>query len=671
MPRFRSADRGRDREASGVGRLYIVGAFFALCFALLASRAVAFHLKDNRQLEKVALRQYRTAVMENSMRGKIVDAEGRDLAIDVTADSIFANPREIENAAEASARLAGVLSLDRKRLLERLSSRRKFVWVKRWATPEETALVKEAGIGGVYSMKEGRRSYPNGTVGANLLGAVGLDGEPLGGVELYYDDSLAMRSRTEDLRRDARGHLYLSPTGGEERFDRRSVRLTIDKTMQYISDSELESGVRGANAKGGDVVVVDVRTGRILAMSGHPTFDPNEYSKYPLSSWRNGAVVDPKEPGSTFKVIVVAAALDSGLVSPEDVLDCEGGKIGIGKHVIRDAHPYRMLSVAEIIKLSSNIGAYKVSQRLGRQRVYESIRSFGFGKKSGIDLPGETAGILSSYKEWSPVQDATVAFGQGISVTPLQMAMAFAAIANGGNLMRPYVVERIEAGDGTAIMERRPEVVSQPIRPETARTMIRLLEAVVEEKGTGTLASSIDYRVAGKTGTAQKVDFRSGVYAKGRYYSSFVGFAPVEDPRIAVFVGIDEPHGQYYGGQVAAPVFRRIVEKVLRYMKVPAGKAGAVPMITADVQPAAHSAEDVPAIVSDGDEAQQVVRRDEESWVLPDFRGMTMRGVLAAAGDAFIEWNFHGSGIAVRQWPEPGSALASGGVCRVEFRPLM
>jgi len=669
MPRFRTTQR--DDRSSGVRRLYLVGAFFALCFGILASRAVAFHLKDNEQLEKVALRQYRTAVMESSQRGKIIDAAGRDLAIDVTAESIFANPREIENSVDASTKLADMLAVDRKKLLDKLSGERKFVWVKRWATQKEAVAVKVAGIKGVYSMKESRRSYPNGAVGATLLGAVGLDGEPLGGLESYYDHVLSRRERSEDLKRDARGHLYLSPTGGDESAERRSIRLTIDKTLQYVADAELEAGVKSASARGGEAVVVDVKTGKILAISNVPSFDPNEYSKYPLSSWRNGAIVDPMEPGSTFKVIPVSAALDKGVVKPEDIFDCEGGKIKIGKDIIRDAHPHGALSVADIIRVSSNIGAYKVNQKLGRKRVFEAIKDFGFGAETGIDLPGEAPGIVADYKKWSPVQDATVAFGQGIAVTPLQMAMAFAAIANGGKLMKPYIVEKVTSEDGTVISETRPEVISTPIRPETAKEMTKMLRAVVEENGTGTLAASIDYSVAGKTGTAQKVVRRSGVYAEGRFYSSFVGFAPVEDPEIAVFVGIDEPRGQYYGGQVAAPVFRRIVEKTLRYMKVPASKSGAAPVILAEQAQGATPEDDIPVVISGDDSAQQVVKNDDESWVLPDFRGMTMRGVLTAAGEASIEWAFHGSGIAVRQLPEPGSVLRTGDVCRVEFMPLM
>ena len=669
MPKYRTVER--DEGATSAKRVYAVGAFFALCFGVLASRAVGFHLKNNDELEKVALRQYRTAVREHSMRGKIVDKNGRDLAIDITADSLFANPQEIVDSVEAVSKLAEILDVDRKRLLDKLSSKRKFVWIKRRADDEEVAEVKALGLEGIYTMKESLRSYPNGTVGASVLGAVGFDAEPLGGLELQYDDVLSSRSKTHEIRRDARGHLYLSPSGGEKASERQNIRLTVDKTLQYIADSELAKGVDSARAEGGEAVVVDVRTGAILAMANVPTFDPNEYSKYPLSHWRNSVIVEPHEPGSTFKVIVVSAALNAGVVSYDEEFDCENGQITIGKDVVRDSHPHDMLSVADIIKVSSNIGTYKIESRLGRERVYDAVRDFGFGRKTSIDLPGEAAGILTHYDKWSPIQFATIAFGQGMAATSLQMAMAFAAIANGGRLMKPYIVDAVMAEDGSVISETKPEVVATPIGSDVAGVVRDILEMVVEVDGTGMLAASVDYRMAGKTGTAQKVDPRTGTYAKNRYFASFVGFAPAENPRIAVFVGLNEPKGAYYGGQVAAPVFRRIVEKTLRYLKVPASKTSAGRTIVASQMPEMQTVEDVPPVVTSEDEPRQVTRHDEKSWRLPDFRGMTMRAVLAASGDAEIEWNFQGSGIAVRQWPEPGSVLAAGDLCRVEFKPLI
>ncbi len=670
MPRFRTVEKNDDSRSTR--RLYAIGAFFACCLGILLCRAVAFHLKDNNDLERVAMRQYRTAVRDSSVRGKILDAAGREMAIDVTADSIFANPREIVNAVEAAGKLSQLLKVDRSTLLDRLSSRRKFVWVKRKATPAEVEAVKALGIEGLSFMRENSRSYPKGTIGASVLGAVGFDTEPLGGVESAYDQVLSSRSKSHDVRRDARGHLYLSPISDEGFEQPRNVELTIDNTLQYIADQSLSRAVAQARAKGGQAVVVDVDTGAILAMSNMPTFDPNEYQRYPLKSWKNSAIADPHEPGSTFKVVVVAAALDAGVARTTDTFDCEGGAIKIGINVVRDSHAHGTLSVADIIKVSSNIGAYKVEQRLGEKRVFGAIRSFGFGSSTGIDLPGESAGLLSPVSRWTPIQFATIAFGQGIAATPLQMAMAFAAIANGGKLHRPYVVKRVLDSEGQVLSETAPQVVSEPVSASTSRTMTALLRRVVEQGGTGTLAASQQYQVAGKTGTAQKADARTGSYAKGRYYASFVGFAPAEKPRIAVFVGIDEPVGAYYGGQVAAPVFREIVEGTLQYLKVPAsGKgSGAAPA----EEPAApmHDMEELPVLVTEAEAGdRQVTRADDGTLKLPDFSGMTMRAVLAAAAAADIEWSFRGSGVAVRQYPLAGSIIPPGGQCIVEFRPLL
>ncbi len=669
MPRFRSVDKNDGSRS--IKRIYALAALFACFFGVLISRAVAFHIKDNANLERVALRQYRTAVRESSRRGKILDASGREMAIDTTAESIFANPQEIENSVVASEKLSKSLRIDRSKLLDRLSSRRKFVWIKRRAKDSEVKAVNELKIKGVYSMRESKRTYPNGVLGATVLGAVGYEAEPLGGIELYYDDTLSTRLRSGQVKRDARGHLYLSPADEEDAAGLKNIELTIDKTLQYIADNALAKGVKAANAKSGEAVVVDVNTGAVLAMSNIPMFDPNEYTKYPLSHWRNSVVVGPHEPGSTFKVVAVAAALDAGVTTTNAVFDCERGRIKIGDNVIRDAHPYKKLTVADIIKMSSNIGAYKVVKKLGPIHLYNYIKSFGFGKKSRIDLPGETAGILAHYEKWSPVQFATIAFGQGISVTSLQMAMAFAAIANGGKLLKPYVVGRITDENGDTLSLIKPEVVGHPISEKTARTMTSLLTRVVEEGGTGLLAASYEYPVAGKTGTAQKVDPRTGTYAKGKYFASFVGFAPADAPRISVFVGIDEPRGQYYGGQVAAPVFKSIVEQALHYMKVPATLIAKSDSGATNSLPPAKDMAELPVIVSKTDEEKQVVKQESGTWRLPDFTGLTMRGVLAASGDADIEWNFMGTGIAVRQLPAPGSLVRAGERCMVEFRPMM
>lgn len=668
MPKFRKSDKVQ--TVNTAKRVFIVGAMFACAFGLLLSRAVYFHLKDNAAIEKVAMRQYRTAVRQSTKRGKIVDSSGRELAIDVTVDSIYASPREIEDPVSLSERLSKILHIERRALMERISSDRKFAWIKRRATEAEAKAVADGNFKGVYSMRESSRSYPGKTLAASILGAVGFDAAPLGGIELYYNDKISATGKSRDVRRDARGHLYLSPTGESEDPKLASVELTIDKTLQYIAENELAKAVQKSNAKGGSAVVVDVNTGAVLAAANVPTFDPNNYEKFGLSSWKNRAITDAYEPGSTFKTIVVAAALDAGLVKPEDIFDCENGKIRIQNKVVKDAHPHGKLSVADIIKVSSNIGAYKIEQKLGAKRAYEAIRSFGFGSLSEIDLPGESAGILSPPERWSELQFATIAFGQGIAVTPLQMATAFAAIANGGTLLKPYIVKRIVASDGGEIYSAGRQVVRRPISEDAAKTMTELLTRVTKKGGTGTLAASLEYQTAGKTGTAQKADPHTGGYAPGRYYSSFVGFMPADRPMIAVYVGIDEPRGgMYYGGQIAAPAFREISEATLHYLKVP----GSLTTVAADVENELpnKAAQELALVEAADQESKEVVKNDEQSWKLPDLKGLTMRGVLEAAGHAGITWKFTGSGIAVGQKPQPGSVVSSGQVCEVEFQSLL
>lgn len=671
MPRYRTVEKSDDARTKK--RVAIVGAIFACLFGVLASRAVAFHLKDNAQLEKVALRQYRTAVHQSTQRGKILDAAGREMAMDVMAESVWANPREVEDPVLLAEKLSRVLKVERRKLLEKLSTGRKFVWVKRRISDEELAELKAMNLPGVYTMRESSRSYPGKTLAATVLGAVGFDAEPLGGIELACQDLLSASHRSGDVRRDARGHLYLSPAGdagAAEEAAVANVELTIDRTLQYMVERELERAVTAARAKGGSAVVVDVNTGAILALANWPTFDPNDYERYGAANWRNRAITDAYEPGSTFKSIIVAAALDAGVAKPDEVFDCENGNMKIGANVVHDSHPHSKLSVADIIKVSSNIGAYKVEQRLGWQRAYDAIRGFGFGKPTGIDLPGESAGLLSPTERWSELQFATIAFGQGIAVTPLQMATAFAALANGGTLYKPYVINRIVGEDGRVLRSGGREVVGHPISPATAETMARLLERVTRKGGTGTLAASLEYPVAGKTGTAQKTGARGG-YAAGKYYSSFVGFAPSDAPRISVYVGIDEPvGGMYYGGQVAAPAFREIVDATLHYLKVP----GSLVMASADVEsqlpPRAQTAE-LALVERAGQEARQVVKSGGESWTLPDLSGLTMRGVLEAASGAEIAWRFAGTGVAVRQSCAAGAEVPAGTECTVEFSPLM
>lgn len=698
MPKFRTG--GEESKRRIVIRLFAVGGFFAVCFGILISRAVFFHLTDNSEIERVAMRQYRTAVQKSTERGKILDAAGRELAINVPAESVFTDPRFVKDRSMVAATLAPLLKLDAKKLEESFLSNRKFVWIKRRVTAEEASLVAQADLPGIFLMTENSRSYPGGSLAASVLGTVGVDAEGLEGIEFQMNDELLVSNEYKAYKRDALGHLYLSPSDADEKQKPSHVELTIDKMIQYVAERELAVAVANARAKSGVVVVLDTQNGDVLAMATSPTFDPNKFGKHSIDEWKNRAIADAYEPGSTFKAVVVTSALDKHVVETEDIFDCGMGKLVVGKDIVRDAHPHGRLSVADIIKVSSNIGAARVESKLGKERVYEYLKNFGFGEPSGIDLSGESSGILSSPRTWSDVQFVTIAFGQGISATPLQMTLAFAAIANGGQLLRPHIVKKVIGPDGEVVYERKKEVRGSPVNAETAAVMRRLLERVVGQGGTGMLAASLEYPVGGKTGTAQKAASRGG-YAEGKYYSSFIGFAPSNDPRIVVYVGIDEPRGHYYGGQIAAPVFRRVADETLHYMGVPAQKN----LIEASVKidsgmfaegpSPAQSRADQSSIASESEtespkenqaagmfnvtpplaesavEISRIISEGRELWRLPNYTGLTMRGVIETTGPGKIALKFIGTGVAVKQNPPAGTVVPSGTECTVEFRSLL
>lgn len=665
MPRY--ITQGDQSHRRVIARLYLLSGFLAICFGLLATRAIFFHIKDNERLEQVAMRQYRTAVKESTKRGKVVDVNGRELAINIEAPSVWADPRSVEKPEETARFLAGLFDVNEDRLIGRLTSQRKFVWIKRWVTDEQAEKLEALKIKGVHVVRENKRSYPNGTLAASILGAVGLDSKPLGGVEHSLNEFLVRRQESKSYKRDARGHLYLSPADVVTIRPPNVVELTIDKAIQYITESVLKKTIEASKGRAGTIVVVDPRDGDVLAIANMPTFDPNNYGDYDLDSWKNRAITDPYEPGSTFKVISVASALEAGAVTPNDVFDCENGEIEIGEDVLHDSKAHGELTVHDIIRVSSNIGAYKISETIGRERAAEYIKKFGFGSKTGIQLNGESPGIVLPVRKWTETHFATIAFGQGISATPLQMAMAFAAIANGGELLKPNIVKRIIDDQGDVIYESEREIRNRSISRDTGRMMTRMLQAVASEEGTGALAASVEYPTAGKTGTAQKAGRRGG-YMKDKYYASFVGFAPADDPRVVVYVGIDEPKGYYYGGQVAAPAFREVVEKTLKYLKVASRRRLVKEKKSKADARDLYVENNIPDDVRKLPEVEMI---GADIWRLPDFSGLTMKGVMESALGVPLEFRFMGSGIAVRQHPAAGSTVEKGEECVVEFRSLL
>jgi cell division protein FtsI (penicillin-binding protein 3) len=550
----------------------MVAGLLAVWVLLIAARL--YHLQVARYEHYVvkAERQQQRVVTLDPPRGTIYDAHGRELAVSVQVDSAYAVPPEIRDPAAAARALAGVVpGLNAARLARQLGGDREFVWVARKLDLPVAAKVRELKLPGIYFLPESKRYYPMRSLAAQVLGYVGTDNHGLAGLELVYDKEVAGKQGVRTVLRDAKRGTVISPDlSFAEPEPGHDLYLTLDATVQHIVERELARAVEERGAKRGSAIFLDPRTGGVLAMASYPTFDPNDFGSYRETEWRNRAIMDVYEPGSTFKIVTAAAALDSGLVKSGDMFDCEMGGITLYGIRIRDHKSYGLLSFADVIAKSSNVGVIKAALRLGDQRLYHTIREFGFGRLTGIDLPGESGGILHPVEHWGPLAKAYIAFGQGISVTPLQLAVATAAVANDGTLLKPHVVAAVSRGEmrGEMRVPRYPEppVAGHPISASTAAELTRLLEGVVTA-GTGKSAAIAGYRVAGKTGTAQ-IPVRGG-YLRGGYLPSFVGYAPAGRAALVGVVAVAEPQGgEYYGGQVAAPVFGSIARQVLLYLGV-------------------------------------------------------------------------------------------------------
>lgn len=515
----------------------------------------------------MAGRQHSIYVKLKPRRGSIYDRHNRILALYLDVFSVYAVPEEIDNKESVSEILAKGFGLDKEIILGRLRRYKSFAWIKRKIKKEETEKVKSFNLKGIYLMREAKRFYPSGILASHILGLVGIDDTGLEGVELYYDRQLRGEYGWKRLYRDAKRREIIL---GEEEIlpskDGNSLVLTIDEIIQHIIEKEIESIVEKFKPEAISIIAMNPATGEILALANFPSYNPNHPNEISRPFLRNRAISDSIEPGSIFKIVTMAAAIEEGIVDFDTKFFCENGIYKIGNRILHDYRPYGTLTFREIIEKSSNIGVSKIAQKLGKYKLAEFIEKFGFGRPTGIDLPGEAKGIVRDVTEWSYTDLTTIPMGQGIACTPLQLAVAISTIANDGIMMKPHIVKEIIGKDGKTIVKFKPTPVRRVVSKRTVLKCKDILKGVIEH-GTGKRAKLIQYTACGKTGTAQKVNPDGGYY-KDKFIASFIGFAPYRNPKLALVICVDSPKGKHFGGVVAAPAFRNIVRKVFSYLEI-------------------------------------------------------------------------------------------------------
>ena len=557
------------------GRSNLVLGIMTIVFLTLCVRAVVVHLfaSSSSSLTDIADRQYQLHLDLAPYRGTIYDRKGEPLAISIRRPSLAINPRVFNPNHDEVEEISRALQKN-PRDIQLISDRKTyFAWLDRQVHHRAADRIAELNLKGLHEVTEPARFYPVGKAAAHLLGYVGIDSRGLLGVELSYEKDLRGQSQKLQTSRDGKGHkIFTDTVGTSPDKPGNSLYLTIDRAIQEIAEEALLQGAQAARAKSGFAIVSDPHTGRVLAVANYPQFDPNEGRNLRLDRTKNNGFVDTFEPGSTMKTFVVAAALESKKTYPDDVHFCENGSYKAGGRTFRDDHPAGFLTTTGTLVKSSNICTYKIATRLGKDGLYEALTRFGFGGGQQLlsSIPGAISGRMAHHSRWPQIQFANIAFGQGLVVSGLEMIQAYSAIANGGNLMRPMVVDRIESSDGVVLSTYSPETVRRTLTPETAQRMRKMLaEVVVNKEGTGHKAATPRYSVAGKTGTSQKVDPITRRYSPDKRLASFIGFAPVNDPYLVVYVVIDEPDARpAYGGLWAAPVFSKIVDQSLRYLNV-------------------------------------------------------------------------------------------------------
>ena len=549
-------------------RAYILSIAILLGFVLVGIRLGDLMLFDHDTLaEKARLQRLRNKHLKAG-RGVIYDRRGRELAVNIEAVSVYSDPRRIQDPQATARALSESTGRDYRSILKLITSDKRFVWITRKLDRQRADEIKAMNMPGVGFVPELKRYYPKGALASHVIGFVGVDNQALEGIELEYDAVLKGEEKKVMLIRDAGGRTLSE--GVDVEMGARSVVLTIDEGLQYIMEQELRAAMEKWTARAGSAIMMDPFTGEILALANYPLYDLNAPSASKVSDRRNRALIDPYEPGSTFKAITASAVLESKVADLYTMVDASKGYIDIADMRVWDTHNKGVLTFKEVIKTSSNVGTIMIGQKLKPSDLYKYVRKFGFGERTGIDLPGENPGLVRPVSEWSETSQAALSIGYEIAVTPLQILRAYAAVANGGRLVRPHVVADVLTPEGLSIHKFGIADEGESIlTPSTAARLREALVSVTESGGTATAASIDGNAVAGKTGTTRLIDPETGIYSKERYVSSFVGFVPADKPRVAMIVVMYEPQGKYYGGVVAAPVFHAIADQALAYLNVP------------------------------------------------------------------------------------------------------
>jgi cell division protein FtsI (penicillin-binding protein 3) len=675
-------------------RLLIIAGVAFLWMGAVFGRLTYLQLFRHSEYLSRALRQQQRTFEITPERGAIYDRNGRPLAMSIPVDSAFAVPSEIADENLAARLLSGVINKPQEEVEARLESSRSFAWIARKLPPEKADAISKLNLKGIYLQKENQRFYPKRDLAAHVLGFVDVDEKGLVGIERELDSQIRGKSERIVVMADAKQRWF---DGGQAQRERPvSVVLTLDEKIQYTAERELAAAIAKTHAAAGTVIVMNPNTGEILALANWPKFNPNKASDAPAETWMNRAVSAIYEPGSTFKLITLAAAFDLAITRPDEVFDCENGAVYISGHRIRDHKPFGLLTVSDILAKSSDVGAIKIALRLGAPKFYDYIRAFGFGTPTGVELPYESRGRVARLEDWKPISVGSISMGQEIGVTPLQLITAVSAIANGGLLYKPQIVAELRRGEkvlppNESLAPAEPERV---IRPETAATLRQLMEGVVLLGGTGTAAHLDGWTSAGKTGSAQKIDPVTGRYSPTQFIASFTGFAPINNPAVTILVSLDSPVGLHEGGQVAAPVFKRIAEQVLAYLDV----SRDVPLNPKLIQTAymKQASEDLSTLEDfssvdfsgqpdpppaasetikpdgrghmDGNKAVLTVAVDQGGDIeVPDFSGKTMREVTDIALRLGLEPVLVGSNLATEQSPAAGAKVRHGAKITVQF----